>query len=101
MIPVYAVAVVLGFVGLLTWVTLALMATAVEGKEGLDPEVRYGEPGRFVVAGVLGFGLGGMSSSFGGWPSGAAVAAAVGGAVLMIGAARLLGVDEGPDEDAA
>lgn len=101
MIPVYAVAVVLGVVALLGWVILGLMAAAVDGKEGLDPEARYGEPGRFVVAGVLGFGLGGMSSSFGGWPSGAAVVAAVGGALLMIAAARFLGVDADQDEDTA
>lgn len=101
MIPVYAVAVVLGFLGALAWVTLGLTAAAVEGKDDLDPEARYGSAGRYVVAGVLGFGLGGMSASYGGWAEWAAVAAAVGGGLLAIAAARFLGVDEEPDEDTA
>ena len=101
MIPIYAVAVVVGFIGILGWVVMGLAAASVEGKEGLDPEARFGVIGRYVVGGVLGFGLGGMSASFGGWPDGAALAAAVGGALLAIAGARFLGVDDESDEDIA
>ena len=101
MIPVYAVCVVVGFVAVVAWVALGLTAAAVEGKENLDPEMRFGVTGRYVVGGVLGFGLGGMSASYGGWPSGTALAAAAGGALLAVFAARFLGVDDEVDEDAA
>lgn len=101
MIPVYAVCVVVGFIAVVAWVTLGLTAVAVEGKENLDPEMRFGATGRYVVGGVLGFGLGGISASYGGWPSGAAFAAAGGGALLAVLAARFLGVDDEVDEDAA
>jgi len=93
MIPVYAICVVAGSVAALTWITLAITASAVSGKEHLDPEVRFGEPGRFIVAGVLGFGLGGISASFAGWSSFPAVLGAIGGAVLLVGGARVLGVE--------
>ncbi|MDJ0924770.1 MAG: hypothetical protein QNJ77_09415 [Acidimicrobiia bacterium] len=100
MIPVYAVFVAVGFLALLTWVFLALTAGSVAGKESLDPEQRYGPRGRYLVAGLLGFGLGGMSASFGGW-GGTALVAAIGGAALMVGGASFLGVDEETDEDSA
>ena len=57
--------------------------------------------GRYVVGGILGFGLGGISASYGGWPTGAAVAAAIGGAAIAMAAARFLGVDDQVDDDAA
>lgn len=101
MIPVYAVCVVVGFIAVVGWVASGLTAVAVEGKESLDPEMRFGLVGRYVVAGVLGFGLGGMSASYGGWPSGAALAAAAGGALITAVAARFLGVDDEVDEDTA
>ena len=99
MLPVYAISVILGVIGLLVWVFLALTASSVAGKETLDPERRYGFGGRAIVAGLTGFGLGGLSASYGGWASGLAIVAAAGGAALMIGAAHYLGVAEAADED--
>ena len=101
MIPIYAVAVALGFVGVLGWVTLGLAAASLEGKANIDPETRFGLTGRYVVGGTLGFGMGGISASYGGWPSGAAVAAAIGGAVIAIAAAQFVGVGDESDEDRA
>ena len=98
MIPVYAVSVAVGVIALVAWVFLGLASGSVEGKKKLDPEQRYGPRGRYVVAGILGFGLGGMSASFGGW-GGMAIVGAIGGATLMIAAAVFLGVDEEADED--
>jgi hypothetical protein len=97
LIPVYAICVLLGSVGALAWVYLGMTASAVEGKAALDPETRYGFAGRATVAGVLGFGLGGMSASFAGWNSGLAIVGAIGGAGLMIAAAHFLG--DATDED--
>ncbi len=99
MIPVYAISVVLGVVAVVSWVFLGLTSSAVAGKSHLEPEERFGETGRMAVAGILGFGLGGMSASFGGWGSALALLGAVGGAVLAIVAARYLGYEEDPAED--
>lgn len=99
MIPVYAVVLVLGVVALLAWLVFGLTATSVDGKEGWNPEDRFGAPGRQVVAGLLGFGLGGMSASFAGWTSGLTVLAAIGGVIVGLLSVRFLGVED-PDEDA-
>ena len=100
MIQANAVLTVLGFLGVLVWTYLGITSSAVEGKQDLDPEARYGANGRRVVAGVLGFGLGGMSASFAGWASGPAVLAAIGGAALMIVAAQYLGFEDEPEDPA-
>ncbi|MDJ0497199.1 MAG: hypothetical protein QNJ89_05165 [Acidimicrobiia bacterium] len=99
MIPVYAVVLVLGVVALLGWLVFGLAATSVDGKEGWNPEDRFGVSGRQVVAGLLGFGLGGMSASFAGWASGLAVLAAIGGVIVGLLSVRFLGVEDA-DEDA-
>lgn len=101
MVPVYAICTALGVIGIIGWITAGMTATAVEGKDHLDPEVRFGFAGRAVVAAVTGFGLAGMSASFGGWSSILAFFAAVGGALLGIASARYLGVEEDPDGDSA
>lgn len=94
MIPVYAICVVAGSLAALGWIGFAITASGVAGKEHLDPEIRFGEPGRFIVAGVFGFGLGGMSASFAGWGSLPALLGAIGGAALLIAGARYLGVEQ-------
>ena len=91
MIPVYAISVVLGAVGVLVWIFLGVTSSSVKGKADLDPEERFGTIGRSVVAAVVGFGLGGMSASFAGWSTFLALLGAVAGAVLMTAAARYLG----------
>ena len=75
-----------------------MAATAWEGKDSLDPEERFGELGRTVIAAVLGFGLAGMSASFAGWSPGLAVVGAAGGAVAAVLIGRYLGVEEDADE---
>ena len=101
MVPLYAICTALGVIALIAWVTLGMAATAWEGKEHLDPELRFGQTGRDVVAAILGFGLGGMSASFAGWNAGlAAVGALIGGAISVV-VARYLGVEEDSDGDPA
>lgn len=95
MTAVYAVTLVVGIVLLLTWVAAVAVAETVPGWAHVDPDARYGRRGRLVVAGLTGFGLGGMSATFAGWPVVAALAAAAGGVVLVGTAALYLAGDDG------
>jgi hypothetical protein len=72
---VYGLAILLGAAGVLLAVGLALNPE----RPGLPPQLRN------ALLAVLGFGLAGMSASFGGWPSGLAVVAGLGGAALLVG----------------
>lgn len=66
---------------MLGWVAAVAVSEMVAGWSHLDPERRFGRRGRLVVAGLAGFGLGGMSASYAGWPLAAAFGAAIGAAV--------------------
>ncbi|MDX2343376.1 MAG: hypothetical protein QNL12_06485 [Acidimicrobiia bacterium] len=101
MIAIYAVCIVLGVIGIFTWITMGLVSSSWGDKKHLDPEQRFGAKGRYVVAGLSGFGLAGMSASFGGWNDGLAIVAALGGAAGAIAAAIYLGFEEDPDGDTA
>ncbi len=63
MIKVYAVTLVTGMVLLIAWI-LFFSHAENESKPGLDPEARFGLTGRRVVAGMVGFGMAGMSAEF-------------------------------------
>ena len=95
MVVLYAVAVLVGALTLGAWILLGVMAER-PGSFVVDPEGRCGLRVRSAVVGVLGFGLGGMSASYAGWPGLAALAAAAGGAVITVLSGRYLGV--GGDE---
>lgn len=74
---IYGLAIVLGAGSLLAAVALALNPE----RPDLAVPVRNG------ILGVLGFGMGGMSSSFGGWPGSLSWIAGLGGAAVLIGLA--------------
>ena len=74
---IFGLAIVLGAVGLLAAIALALNPD----RPDLAIPVRNG------ILGVFGFGIGGMSSSFGGWPAGLAFVGGLGGAAVLIGLA--------------
>jgi len=93
MVPVYAIAPFVGVLVLLAWIVGVAVGTWVDGWEGVDPEARFGGVGRSTVAGVAGFGIAGMSASFGGWPSVPAFLGVVAGAAAMVAVARALGPD--------
>lgn len=101
MIAIYAICIVLGVLGILVWVAAGLAASSFRDQAHLDPEERFGSTGRAAVSGLSGFGLGGLSASFGGWNDGLAIGAALIGAVVAVGAARYLGFEEDPDGDSA
>jgi len=87
---VYAISLVLGSAGLLTWIVMASIAGTVEGRESAHPERRFGEAGRALVAGLLGFGMAGMSASYGGWPAPLALVGALAGGAALALVARWL-----------
>ena len=90
MVRVYAVVLVVGLIALVAWI-LAHTVFAESEREHLDPEERFGVPGRRVVAGSVGFAMAGLSAEFSprdiGWPV-ALVLAVIGGAVLAWYAGR-------------
>lgn len=91
MTVVYAISVTLGILGLLGWAGFAVAAGSSSSGARFDPERKFGERGRAVLAGVTGFGMGGMSATFAGWNSATALLAAVAGAAVMAFLAIRLG----------
>lgn len=79
-VKVYAVVLVAGVVALIAWVFAKSFAENIE-RPSWNPELRFGVPGRRLVAGMVGFGMAGMSAEFSprdiSWPL-ALVAAVVG-----------------------
>ncbi len=88
MVWVYAIALGAGVLMLLAWLVAAAVGAWVEGWEFADPERRYGQTGRSLVAGTAGFGMAGMSATFAGWHVIVAFIAAVLGAVALVAIAR-------------
>jgi len=64
MVKVYAVTLAIGVVALLIWIGARALAVNVPSWRNADPERRPGLVGRRVVAGLVGFGLAGMSAEF-------------------------------------
>ena len=93
MTAVYAVALVAGFILILLWVAAVAVAESVPGWEGVDPERKVGRRGRLAIAGLIGFGLGGMSATFAGWPVAVAVSGGLGGAFVVVTGALFLAGD--------
>lgn len=63
MIKFYAVVLVLGVAGLLGWVIAHSFSLNLD-RPAIDPEQRFGIPGRRTVAGMVGFGMAGMSAEY-------------------------------------
>lgn len=88
MVWVYALSLIAGFVLLLAWMIGVAIAAWVDGWEFADPEQQFGANGRFVVAGAIGFGMGGISATFAGIHPGLAFVAALLGAAALVLVAR-------------
>ena len=90
MVRVYAVVLVVGLIALVAWI-LASTVFAGSSRQSLDPERRFGVPGRRIVAGLVGFSMAGLSAEFSprdiSWPV-ALVLAVIGAAVLAWYAGR-------------
>lgn len=64
MVKVYAITLALGVILLIAWIFSVYLAGNVEAWSRISPEERYGRRGRQVVAGLVGFGMAGMSAEF-------------------------------------
>lgn len=95
----YALALIAGSVALVAWLVARGLAVNVPHWRRVDPERRLGVPGRRVVAGLVAFGIAGLSAAYGGW---AAWAAALGAAAAAAAAAWYAGSvgREEPEEPA-
>ena len=85
MVKVYAIVLALGVLLLIAWIFAAYVGGTVPAWKRFDPEENFGKPGRRVVAGMVGFGLAGMSAEFSpldlAWPV-ALILAVLGSAAL-------------------
>ena len=84
-VKVYAIVLGAGVVLLIAWIFATYLGGNVAAWKRTDPEERLGKSGRRVVAGLVGFGLAGMSAEFSpfdlSWPAGLVLA--VVGAIAM------------------
>ncbi len=93
MVIVYALALVVGFAGVVTWTLVGSLASNPKSSVR-DPAERFGDGPRDIVTGIFGMGIGGMSASFAGWPATLGVLAAIAGAALLLVSIRIIEHDE-------
>jgi len=87
----FGIPLLIGFLLMVGWIAATAVAATVEGWERVDPELRFGRTGRFVLAATIGFGMAGISALYAGWPPIGAVGAGVLGVVGLIGVSIWLG----------
>lgn len=80
----FGIALAAGFLGLLGWIVAVAVSDSVDGWESVDPAERFGSTGRRILAGVLGFGMAGLSAAYAGWPMAGATVAALAGATAAV-----------------
>ncbi len=93
MTALFGIPLLLGLVLMLVWIAATAVAGTVEGWENVDPEHRFGRSGRFVLAGVIGFGMAGISTLYAGAPHMLAVGAGVAGSIGLVSVSTWLGPD--------
>ncbi len=94
---VYGLSLVVGLIALVAWILLGGLSESNSGRPS-HPDERFGATGRGVVAGLTAFGIGGLSASYGGWPTAAAITAALFAALVF--AAYAYRYDPGSEPDA-
>lgn len=85
MTVVYALATVTGAGLIFGWIVSGAISAGTRGESRIDLDARFGVAGRALVAGVMGFGLAGLSASFAGWSPALSLLAAVGAALGVAG----------------
>ncbi len=91
MTALFGIPLLIGFILMIAWIAATAVAGTVEGWEGVDPNLRYGRTGRFIVAGTIGFGMAGLSTLYAGWPTLFVVVGSGLGAAGLIGVSVWLG----------
>ena len=91
MTALFGIPLLIGFFLMVGWIAATAVAATVEGWGRVDPDHRFGRTGRFVVAGLFGFGMAGISALYAGWPHLLAVGAGVLGAAGLVGVSVWLG----------
>lgn len=94
---VYGLSLVVGLIALVAWIFIGGFSESDDGGPA-HPDERFGATGRGVVAGLTAFGIGGLSASYGGWPTAAAIMAALVAALVF--AAYAYRYDPGSEPDA-
>ena len=64
MATAFAIALIVGVVGLIVWIILRSLAVNAPQWERADPERRLGVNGRRVLGGLIGFGMAGLSAFY-------------------------------------
>ena len=95
MTALFGIPLLIGIVLLLAWIAATAVAGTVDGWDSVDPELRFGRIGRFVLAGIIGFGMAGISALYAGWPSLLAFGAGLAGIAGLIG----VSIWFGPESD--
>ncbi|MDK1009625.1 MAG: hypothetical protein QGM46_01730 [Actinomycetota bacterium] len=95
MTALFGIPLLVGFLFMLAWIAATAVAATVDGWQGVDPERRFGKAGRFSLAALIGFGMAGISSLYGGWPLALTVVAGGGGAVGLVAVSIWLGPEPG------
>ena len=95
---VYGISLVIGILLLIAWILVGGISEANDGRP-VHPDDRFGATGRAVAGALTAFGIGGLSASFCGWPTVAALAASVGAAIVFGIYAYRFDPGEEPDSD--
>lgn len=93
MTALFGIPLLLGLLLMIVWIAATAVAGTVEGWENVDPEHRYGRTGRFVLAGVIGFGMAGISTLYAGAPHLLAVVGGIAGGIGLVFVSTWLGPD--------
>jgi hypothetical protein len=93
MTALFGIPLLLGLLAMVAWIAATAVAATVEGWEGVDPERRFGRTGQFVLAGVIGFGMAGISTLYAGAPHLLAIGGGIAGAVGLVVVSMWLGPD--------
>jgi NAD/NADP transhydrogenase beta subunit len=87
----YGVVLLVGLILAGVWLVMVAIAGQVDGWEHVDPELRWGIRGRSVVAGLIGFGMAGISVLYTQLPDLFALAGGFVGAAALIAVSRYFG----------
>lgn len=87
----YGVTLLVGLLLAGAWLVMIAIAGMVDGWGHVDPESRWGSTGRSIIAGLIGFGMTGISVLYTTLPEALSLVAAVVGGAALIAVSRFFG----------